>query len=45
MQRRYDVLYLCESLKGVTTIAAPLMGAWRCTAASIRTDVAQRFTW
>jgi len=39
------VLYLRESLKDVTTIAALLMGARRCTAAGIRTDVAQRSTW
>ena len=37
------MLYLRESLKGVTAIAAPLVRAWRCTAAGTRAHVTQAF--
>jgi hypothetical protein len=41
--RGYDVLYLRESLKGVTAIASPQVRAWRCPAAGTRAHMTQAF--
>jgi hypothetical protein len=41
--RGYNVLYLRESLKGVTAIASLQVRVWRCPAAGTRAHVTQAF--